>query len=85
MEVEDPEHCSCGVACGDKHRWTARERTVIARMVQYLNESYSMKMDIEEFEHCLLGVRGRHQAYCDERKGQKASKAFPDPQCAWSG
>ena len=39
VEVEDQENCSCGVEYGGEHRWTARDRVVIARMEQYLDES----------------------------------------------
>ena len=55
VEVEDQEYCSCGMECGGEHRWTARDRTFIARMQQYLNESDGMKVEIGELEHCLLG------------------------------
>ena len=55
MEVEDQEQCSFSMGCGGEQRWTARDRTVVARMEQYLNESDSMKVEIEELEHCLLG------------------------------
>ena len=56
MEVEDQEYCSCDMEYGGAHRWTARDRTVTARMEQYLNESDSMKVEIEELEHCFLGL-----------------------------
>ena len=36
-------------------RWTARERTIIARTKHYLEESYSVKVDVEELED-LLGA-----------------------------
>ena len=106
-EREDQEYCSCGVEYGGEHRWTARDRTVIAKMEQYLNESDNMKEEIEELE-LLLGPedsevdlrercttsgvgwsrvceesRGRHQAHCDERKGEKASQALSF--CQWAG
>ena len=35
MEMVDQENCSYGVEDGDDHRWTARDRAVVARMVQY--------------------------------------------------
>ena len=34
--------------------WNARERTIIARMKQYLERSFSVKVRVEELE-CLLG------------------------------
>ena len=72
IEVDDQAHCSFDMEGGGEHRWTARDRTVVARLEQYLNESDSVKVEIEELEHCpawARGVRGRYQAHCDERKG----------------
>ena len=54
MEVEDQENDSCGMEYGGEHRWSARGRTVIARMEQHLNENDSTKVEIEELE-LLLG------------------------------
>ena len=54
MEVEDQENGSCGMEQGGEHRWSARDRTLIARMEHYLNENDSMKVGIEELE-LLLG------------------------------
>ena len=55
MEMEDQEYCSCAVEYGGEHRWTARNRAVMARMVQYLDRSESMNLEMEELEYCLLG------------------------------
>ena len=38
-----------------EHRWTARDRTVIAKMERYLTESDNMKVEIEKLE-LLLGT-----------------------------
>ena len=35
--------------------WSAKERTIIARTKQYLEESYSVKVEAEELEE-LLGL-----------------------------
>ena len=55
MEVDDQACCSGGMAYGSEHRWTARHRTVIAKMEQQMNESDNVKVVIEELEHYLLG------------------------------
>ena len=47
--------CSCGVEHGGEHRWTARDRAVTARMVQYLDTSECLEVDIEELDDSLLG------------------------------
>ena len=49
MEVKDQEFAYEG-----EYRWTARDRVVIAKMEQYLNESDNMNVEIEELE-LLLG------------------------------
>ena len=49
MEVKDQESGSGEMEYEGEHRWTARGRTVIARMEQYLNENDNMKVEIEEF------------------------------------
>ena len=36
-----------------EHRWSARDRTVIARMEQYLNENDNIRVEIEELEFLL--------------------------------
>ena len=54
MEVEDQECGACEQECEGEHGWTARDRTMIAKMEQYLNESDNMKVEIEELE-LLLG------------------------------
>ena len=54
MEVEDQGNCICRIEYGGEHRWTARDRVVIARMEQYLDESDSLKVEVEELE-LLLG------------------------------
>ena len=48
MEVGDQESGSCGMEYEGEHRWTARDRTVIARMEQYLNEKDHIKVEIKE-------------------------------------
>ena len=53
-EVEDQESGSCEMEYEGEHRWTARDRTFIARMEQFLNENDNMKVEIEELE-LLLG------------------------------
>ena len=40
---------------GGEHRWPARDRVVTARIVQYLDRSESMEVDIAELGYCLLG------------------------------
>ena len=54
VEVDDQELGACGKEYEGGYRWTARDRTIIAKMEQYLNESGMMKVEIEEFE-LLLG------------------------------
>ena len=54
MEMEGQENCSCGTEHGGEHRWTAHDRAVMAKMVQYLDRSESMKVEIEALEYCLL-------------------------------
>ena len=56
---------------------TARDRTVIARMEQYLNESDTTKEEIEELESGQRSQRSTSGM-------QKASQACSDPQCAGS-
>ena len=53
-QVEDQEFGGCGKEYEGEHRWTALERTIIAKMEQYMNESDNMKVEIEELE-LLLG------------------------------
>ena len=54
MEVDDQENCSCGMEYEGERRWTARDRVVITRMEQYLDESDSLKVEVDELE-LLLG------------------------------
>ena len=54
MEEEDKENCSCLMEYGGEHRWTARDRVVIARMEQNLDQSDNLKVEVEELE-LLLG------------------------------
>ena len=54
--MEDQACCSCGMEYGGEHRWTARDRTVTARLEQYLNESDSVKVETEGLAHFLLGA-----------------------------
>ena len=81
MEVEDHETCSCGMEHGGEHRWTARDREVIARIEHHLNESDSMKVEVEELE-LLLGpedseVDLRHILMClKKKKGRKIFEIF---------
>ena len=51
--MEDQESGSCEMEYEGEHRWTARDRTVIARMEQYLNENDNMRVEIEELEFLL--------------------------------
>ena len=55
MEVRNQACCSGGMEYGGEQWRTARDRAVIARKVQYLNDSDSMKVEIDELETCLLG------------------------------
>ena len=71
-EEENQEHCSCGTGYGGRHRWTARDTAVTARMVRYLDRSDGL--DMEELEDCLLGleefdVDNRHIALNAKEKG----------------
>ena len=54
MQVEDQENCSCGMEHGGEHRWTARDRVVVKRMEQYLDETDSRRVEVEELEHLLV-------------------------------
>ena len=45
---------SCGMEYGGEHRWTARDRVVMVRLVRYQDRSESLEVDIEELEDCLL-------------------------------
>ena len=54
MEVEDQEFGACGKEFEGEHLWTARDRTDIAKMEQYLNESDILKVEVGELE-LLLG------------------------------
>ena len=56
--------------------WSARERTIIARVKQYLEESYSVKVEIEEKEDLL----GRDDADVDSSRILK--EARDDTGCA---
>ena len=40
---------------GGKHRWTARDRTVITKMKHSLDRCESLEVFIEELEYDLLG------------------------------
>ena len=79
MEVGDQESCSCGMEYEGEHRWTARDRTVIARMEQYLNEKDHVKVEIEEL---LLGPEGSEvdlrqiPRYARRKKGGRISDIF---------
>ena len=59
MEVEDKENCSCGMDYGGEHRWTARDSVVIARMEQDLDESDSLKVEVEDLKLLLWSRRFR--------------------------
>ena len=48
LQMEVQENCSCVVGYGGEHRWTVRDRTVIARIQQHPNENDSMKVAVEE-------------------------------------
>ena len=43
-----------GIEYGGKRRWTARDRTVIAKMEHYLDRCESLEVNIEELEYYLL-------------------------------
>ena len=47
------ENGSWVVEYGGEHRWSARGRSVVARMEQYLEKSDSMRIVIEELESLL--------------------------------
>ena len=50
----------------------------MAKMVQYLDRSESMKVEIEELEYLSAwrrGIRGRHQAHC-HASGKKHRRLF---------
>ena len=53
-EAEDQENGSCEMELESEHGWTARDRTVIARVEQYLNENDNMRVEIEELESLLV-------------------------------
>ena len=62
------------------YRWNARDRTVTARMEQYLNESDSLKEEVEELE-LLLGpedseVDLRHILRCATRRDRRMFDIF---------
>ena len=48
------EFGACEKEYEGEHRWTARDRTVITKMEQYLKESDNMKVEVEDLE-LLLG------------------------------
>ena len=50
MEVEDQESGACGKEYFGEYRWTVHDRTIIAKVEQYLNVSDSIKVDIEELD-----------------------------------
>ena len=80
-EVEDLESDSCEMELEVEHRWTARDRTVIARMEQYLNEKDHMKVEIEELL-LLLGPEDSEVdlrqilRYARRKKGGRISDIF---------
>ena len=60
MALPSPLQHSCTSFEGEQkshgvegRRWSARERTIIARTKQYLGEGYSVKVDVEELEDLL--------------------------------
>ena len=52
-EVEEQEIGSCEMEYEGEHRWTARDRTFIERMEQWLNGNDNMRVEIEELEFLL--------------------------------
>ena len=76
MEVDDQENCSCGMEYEGERRWTARDRVVITRMERYLDESDSLKVEVEELE-LLLGPEDSEfdlmhiLMYARKKKGRK--------------
>ena len=51
--------------------WSAREKTIIARTKQYLKESYSVKVEVEELEDLL----GPEDVAVDFRRIMKEARA----------
>ena len=49
-QVEDQEFGVCDKDYEDGHRWTAHDRTIIAKMEQYLNESDIVQVEVDEQE-----------------------------------
>ena len=79
-EVEDQESGSCEKEFEGQHRWNARDRTVIAKMEQYMNKSDSIKVEIEELESLLgpedLEVNLRQILRYASRKGGRIFEIF---------
>ena len=44
-----------GIEYGGGHRWTARERNVIAKIKHHLDKCEGLEVDIEELEYYLVG------------------------------
>ena len=57
MEVEDQEFVAYEGEYEGEQRWTTRDRTITAKMDQYLNESDHRKVEIEDLE-LVLGPEG---------------------------
>ena len=52
--MEDQEVGVCEKECEDGQRWTPHDRTIIAKMEQYLNDSDIVKVECDELD-LLLG------------------------------
>ena len=76
MEVEDQEFGACEKEYEVEHRWTARDREVIAKVEQYLCESDNMKVEVVELE-LLFGPEDSEVELwyildeCEEEKGSQ--------------
>ena len=64
------------------HRWTAHDRTIIAMMDQYLNESDIVKVEFAELE--LLFGPEDSEVHRDECKEKKVTQEFSNLQLAGS-
>ena len=76
-EVEDQESGSYRGEFEGEHRWTARDRSVIARMEQYLNQSDSMRVEIEELES-LLGPEDSEVDFSQILRYARTKKGWQD-------
>ena len=61
---------------GGEHRWTARDRAVVTRMVQYPDRGECMKVEIEELECCFLGPEESTSVTLRRTQGAKSVASF---------